>query len=199
MAPSKSVTSNDWQAYLEEAQQCHLPAIGDAAFAQSTFFEVGVTLQQQLCRLAVAEDSSLLPSILHAAWAIVLNLYTGKDEVSFGFGKATAGPKEPTHVQEWQLVRSSLDGTMSLAKMLDAAQELYTTLMQYSENDGNGDATALHLARKEICNSTILLWEGSGLDSVKLGRGMPNKILSQLKTSVSYSKDKRSYESDESN
>lgn len=187
MASSNSVASQKWQAYLEEAQQCHLPGIGEPGLAQFGFFEVEAACSQQLRQKAVAEDASFLPAVLHAAWAVVLSCYTGKEEVCFGFGKATTELKESTYVQDWQLVRASLTGTMSLAEISGAAKDQHKDFLQYAENQGNGDITTLHLGRKDMCNSTILLWEGCSPETVKQGRKVPNKILSQLKTSVSFS------------
>ncbi|KAI1801866.1 lysergyl peptide synthetase 1 [Daldinia bambusicola] len=88
----KSTSQHDskgyWKSYLKGAAPCHFPSLNDSDSENSSqpFGEFTLSLGETAKLTQFCEKHKLaLSSVLHVAWAIVVQRYTAADEVCFGY------------------------------------------------------------------------------------------------------------------
>jgi amino acid adenylation domain-containing protein/non-ribosomal peptide synthase protein (TIGR01720 family) len=127
-----------WKEYLDRAEPCCLPLLTDG----TTKPRVLRTLDQAISHAAELqvlcnERGVTLSNLLQLAWALVLQAYTGLDDVCFGYLVAerdvpVSGIDEAIGVFISMLVcRVRLDPSTSLGDVLRAIQEDLATAMNY--------------------------------------------------------------------
>lgn len=83
-----------WKSYLDGIQPCRLPPINDGTKAKNTHHsEVLELMEFSRLRSFCAENSMTLANVLQLAWGLILRLYTGSEEVCFGY--LTSGRDSP--------------------------------------------------------------------------------------------------------
>ncbi|CAG8957989.1 hypothetical protein HYFRA_00000332 [Hymenoscyphus fraxineus] len=82
-----------WKSYLEGIQPCHLSALNDGFNGQNRheceYLYTEISPLQTFC----AEQGLTLSNVLQLAWGMLLRVYTGSDEVVFGY--LTSGRDAP--------------------------------------------------------------------------------------------------------
>ncbi|PNP73839.1 hypothetical protein FNYG_12798 [Fusarium nygamai] len=127
-----------WEAYLDGAEPCCLPLLTDGATAPRTLRTLaqGITHAAELQALCT-ERGITLSNLLQLAWALVLQAYTGLDDVCFGYLVAdrdvpVRGIDEAIGVFISMLVcRVRLDSSTSLDNALRTIQEDLATAMNH--------------------------------------------------------------------
>ncbi|KAF1977723.1 hypothetical protein BU23DRAFT_596079 [Bimuria novae-zelandiae CBS 107.79] len=76
-----------WKDYLHRVVPCYLPMINDKPETTSPLRSIHLSLGKlsSLMRKFCETCSVTLPSVFHLAWSIVLRLYTGVDDVTYGY------------------------------------------------------------------------------------------------------------------
>ena len=78
-------TTSYWKTYLDGVEPCHFPTATNASRSRALHtFDQKITSAMGLQRFC-AEREMTLSSVLQFAWAVVLQAYTGLDEVCFGY------------------------------------------------------------------------------------------------------------------
>ncbi|KAK2671636.1 Polyketide synthase, phosphopantetheine-binding domain [Fusarium oxysporum f. sp. vasinfectum] len=127
-----------WKEYLDGAEPCCLPLLTDGATGPRTLRTLaqGISHAAELQALCT-ERGITLSNLLQLAWALVLQAYTGLDDVCFGYLVAdrdvpVSGIDEAIGVFITMLVcRVRLDPFASLGIVLQAIQEHLATAMNY--------------------------------------------------------------------
>ncbi|KAF5719487.1 non-ribosomal peptide synthetase [Fusarium mundagurra] len=127
-----------WKAYLDGAEPCCLPLLTDGTTASRTLRTLaqGISHAAELQALCT-ERGITLSNLLQLAWALVLQAYTGLDDVCFGYLVAdrdvpVSGIDEAIGVFISMLVcRVRLDPSTSLDDTLRTIQEDLATAMNH--------------------------------------------------------------------
>ncbi|KAF4429611.1 non-ribosomal peptide synthetase [Fusarium acutatum] len=133
-----SQDSKYWKAYLDGAEPCCLPLLTDGTTAPRTLetFAQGISHAAELQALCTKRGITL-SNLLQLAWALVLQAYTGVDDVCFGYLVAdrdvpVSSIDEAIGVFISMLVcRVRLDPCTSLDNALQTIQEDLATAMNY--------------------------------------------------------------------
>jgi hypothetical protein len=146
---SNSSSSSYWTTYLAESEPCQFPRLGAAVSGPKRHMSIRVPLEQQqkLQQLASSSSSSpllpsslnqaALPSLLRAAWGLLLRCYTGQDDVCFGYQELETAVSSPSLSNSQSsspcmpVARFVLDESMSLAKILDQSKNDYVSALPY--------------------------------------------------------------------
>ncbi|KAI4155607.1 MAG: hypothetical protein LQ340_000880 [Diploschistes diacapsis] len=178
--------TNYWNAYLNDVERCHFPKYDSEVRdgeEKSLFLDVDVQCLEELQQRA-AKDPAFLPSMLRAAWSILLHCYTGLDEVCFGYGEVAGDSQIPLGVAisalaDAKLTRHKLDGELALKVVVEHAKKDYQDGETYGRAAiDNALVKSLHASKKNLCNTAMLMWKASGTRSLGTGTG----VLSQSTT-----------------
>ncbi|KAG5804023.1 hypothetical protein H9Q71_011395 [Fusarium xylarioides] len=127
-----------WKAYLDGAEPCCLPLLTDGTTASRALRTLAQDISHAAELQALCTERGLtISNLLQLAWALVLQAYTGLDDVCFGYLVAdrdvpVSGIDEAIGVFISMLVcRVRLDPSTSLDNALQSIQEDLTTAMNY--------------------------------------------------------------------
>ena len=157
MAGQFDTVGNDsqeyWTSYLTGAEPCHFPRLDVEIAAQDELRSVPVELKQlRKLKSLSAQDAETLPSMLRAAWALVLRCYTGTDNVSFGFLERSevAARKGIEATENTSVARLNFQETSSLLDVIQRSRKDYIRGLQHR--------TAIpQLSERPLFDTSILL------------------------------------------
>ncbi|EMT74042.1 HC-toxin synthetase [Fusarium odoratissimum] len=149
-----------WKEYLDGAEPCCLPLLTDGATGPRTLRTLAQGIShaaefQALC----TERGITLSNLLQLAWALVLQAYTGLDDVCFGYLVAdrdvpVSGIDEAIGVFITMLVcRVRLDPFASLGIVLQAIQEDLATAMNYKNISLTSFQHAVGISNEPLFNT----------------------------------------------
>ncbi|KAH8810602.1 hypothetical protein F5884DRAFT_698551 [Xylogone sp. PMI_703] len=130
-------TFDYWSNVLQEAERCFLPLPDDCVTARDSVKCVGVKVPSRPEIDAFCTQNQItLSSLFQAAWSLVLHIYTGSDDISFGY--LTSGRDTPLHGIEnavgvfisMLVCRMQLDSSISIGEMLEQIQQKSFEAMQ---------------------------------------------------------------------
>lgn len=113
--------TSDWATYLAGATPCRFPMFNRAEHHTATGLpQIGsalVVVEQEDKLLALStKNVDGLSAVLRTAWALLLQCYTGQDDVSFGFELGADHGDGPT------VARFRLDGSASVGRTVARAK-----------------------------------------------------------------------------
>ena len=84
---SIEVSVSYWKDYLHRVVPCYLPMIKDQLDTSSPLRSIHLSLGKlsTLMRRFCKNYSVTMPSVFHLAWSVVLRLYTGVEDVTYGY------------------------------------------------------------------------------------------------------------------
>lgn len=128
-----------WKSYLDGIQPCHLPAINDGFSGQNRHEHEYLEITDMApLRDFCAKYGLTLSNVLQLAWGIILRMYTGSDEVVFGY--LTNGRNAPLPGLQDEAVgtfinmlvcRIDFSATNQLSKALQKMQKDFGDAMEY--------------------------------------------------------------------
>jgi hypothetical protein len=170
---SLSEASSYWSKYFEDVQPCLFPRYGglpdEAVHVSSIMVDTchGSKLQEM-----AAKDPSSFYSTIQAAWAILLNSYTGHEDTCFNHQEYRAGADHPVSNSKTLLVRLKLEQTMSLAQIRDYAREAYEKGLTYEFALDGEDPESFRALPDDLCNTKIVFGSSDcGVKSAEVSEG----------------------------
>ena len=177
---------NYWKAYLADVERCQFPRYdNDSGEEQdgSLFLDVEIQCVQELQRRA-SGNPAIIPTLLRAAWSIILHCFTGLEDVCFEYGEGERSTKEWSEVSTSSLglanlTRMKFNGDLALRDIVERARVDYLDGLAYGPaRTNNTEVEVLHQSKKQLYNTAILMWRDLDMKSVKSGRGVLPQTMS---------------------
>ena len=171
---------NYWKAYLADVERCQFPKYDTESSegeGRSLFLDVEIQCLQQLQQKA-SGDPAFVPTMMRAAWAIILHCFTGLEDVCFEYGEVERSGRQWSEVTASSLAlanltRTKFDGEVTLDSIVKQARADYLDGLAYGANaKRNSEVETLHLSKKQLYNTAILMWKDLDLKLVKDERGV---------------------------
>ena len=171
---------NYWKAYLADVERCQFPRYdNDSGEEQegSLFLDVEIRCLQELQHRA-SGNPAIVPTLLRAAWSIILHCFTGLEDVCFEYGEFEQSTQEWSEVSTSclgfaNLTRMKFNGDLTLRDIVERARIDYLDGLAYGPARAkNTEVKTLHQSKKQLYNTAILMWKDLDVESVKDGRGV---------------------------
>jgi hypothetical protein len=123
---------------------------------------VNIEHLQQLQQLS-GSDEAALPSLLRVAWGLLLQCYTGLDDVCFGYqetGPGTVGQESPRTsgpLNEMHAVRFNVDYMMSVADTLEKAKGEYISVFSCLNSVPSGTTKDSRSSERQLFDTAVVL------------------------------------------
>ena len=172
-----------WKAYLNELEHCHFPKYDSGTKegeAGSLFLDVETRCLSEL-QLKAAEDPSVLPALLRAAWSVVLHCFTGLEDVCFKSGEVAGGDQgrladTATALMNAKIAKFRLDGGKRLSTILEQAKADYLDGAAYGAVRMDAEVETLFASKNAMCDTAILEWENLDTRLLKKRRGVFDQL-----------------------
>ncbi len=151
-------------AYLANIEACHFPTFGSEIESAKRRLSTKVPLLHATDIEKLATDSGLtLPSLLRAAWGLVLRCYTGKDDVCFGYletgrnNPVDGAHKTAENYAGMAIVRMLFDEAISLNEIVEKSQEDYVKGLPYHHFLTADNPTDARPKERQLFNTALML------------------------------------------
>ena len=152
-----------WKDYLHGVVPCYLPMINDQAKIESPLRSIHLSLDKLSASMRrFCEQSSVtMPSVFHLAWSIVLRLYTGVEDVAYGY--LVSGRDVPiTGIQSCigpfinlMVSRTHLSASSTISSLAQMKQAEYATSLEHQACSLAHIQHALGLSDQPLFNTMI--------------------------------------------
>lgn len=151
-------------AYLADAEPCRFPQFdGDVdEVVRPLSIRVELEQLQELQKLS-AQDKDTLPTVLRAAWALVLRCYTGLENVCFGYQETrrdilvNGTRKTAESLIGMPLARMSFAETQTLSELIAKAKDDYIRGLPYHDALPADLASGASSPERQLFNTAMLL------------------------------------------
>lgn len=164
-----------WKEYLHHVNPCYLPMISDQLDTTSPLRSIHLSLgklstsMRKFCR----SYSVTMPSVFHLAWSVVLRLYTGVEDVTYGY--LVSGRDLPVAgIQSCvgpfinlMVSRTHLSAASTIASLAQMKQAEYATSLEHQACSLAQIQHALGLSDQPLFNTMISI---QALDNKKTGQ-----------------------------
>lgn len=162
---SKSMDASTayWSGYLQNVVPCYLPMINDAKDTVSPLRSIHLSLSglSSLMRKFCETCSVTMPSVFHLAWSIVLRLYTGVEDVTYGYlvsGRDAAVPGITKTVGPFinmMVSRTRLSPSSTISSLVQKKQSEYAAGIEHQACSLAQVQHALGLSDQPLFNTMI--------------------------------------------
>lgn len=162
-ARSMEASISYWKDYLYGVVPCYLPMINDQPDTRSPLRSIHIHLDKLsgLMRKFCEECSVTMPSVFHLAWSIVLRLYTGAEDVTYGY--LVSGRDVPVAgIQSCvgpfinlMVSRTHLSASSTIASLAQMKQAEYATSLEHQACSLAQVQHALGLSDQPLFNTMI--------------------------------------------
>lgn len=162
-AKPMDVSIKYWSKYLERVVPCYLPMIDDTKNTVSPLRSIHLYLGRlsSLMRRFCEKCSVTMPSVFHLAWSIVLRLYTGVDDVTYGYlvsGRDVALPgiaKTVGPLINMMISRTHLSPSSTISALVQKKQSEYAAGIEHQACSLAQVQHALGLSNQRLFNTMI--------------------------------------------
>ncbi|KAL1606838.1 NRPS [Paraconiothyrium brasiliense] len=152
-----------WSDYLHRVVPCYLPMINDVQGTVSCLRSIHLSLGNlsSLMRKFCATCSVTMPSVFHLAWSIVLCLYTGAEDVTYGYlvsGRDVAVPGITKTIGPFinmMVSRTCLSPSATISALVQKKQSEYAAGIEHQACSLAQIQHALSLSDQPLFNTMI--------------------------------------------
>ncbi|KAH8723175.1 hypothetical protein GQ44DRAFT_761196 [Phaeosphaeriaceae sp. PMI808] len=163
-----------WKGHLADVAPCIFPAIGGGEKENSDMKEIELHIGSLPALRNFAKANNLtLNSLFQAAWALVLRIFTGAEDVCFGF--LSSGRDVPVDgvadavgpFINMMVCRSNVSAETSLLAMVEAVQRNFADSLQHQHCSLGKIQQALGLGGQPLFNTAMTFMPDSGAETAK--------------------------------
>lgn len=184
-----------WSTHLRDARPSHFPALGVSSEVEEEIKSIDVLVPDSGKVRAFCQDNNItLANVIRLAWSLVLQAYSGEDQVSFGY--LTAGREVPVEGLETAVgpfinmlvctTNLAQVGSKSITAELQDLHHEYINMLPYQHVGLAEIHHALGVTSKPLFN-TVVSFQRRDLASLVMGNLQMTYLEGRDPTEVSFS------------
>ncbi|KAF2757245.1 nonribosomal peptide synthase [Pseudovirgaria hyperparasitica] len=155
---SRSSAQLFWKHYLSGADSCHFPRFeGETDGANlPLLINLASSTTNELLHMA-ARDVDMMSSALRVTWALLLRLYTGMDDVCFGFLETRRQSNSTDSNSPMPIMRMRLRGSDTLSQTLESSKEAFLKWRPYQSHSLDDSSFLAQEDIQRLFNSELVI------------------------------------------